>query len=310
MNSTPKVSVIIPVYNTEDYIAETMLSIMNQSLKEIEIIVINDGSTDNSLEVIKNTGREDTRVKIISRPNKGLSLTRNEGVDAATGKYVYFMDSDDILEVVTLEECYQACETETLDFVFFDAVAFKGKEVHEIMNHYDRTQKIKKEFVNGKEWMDHLMDEHAFHSSACLFVINRAFLKKHNIEFYPKIIHEDNLFTPLLYVKAEKVKYLQKPFFKRRVREDSIMTSAFKRKNMDGYITVAIEVLNEAAKENKENGDLLRKYVQTFYNPALDKATALPFGERLYVFKKSIKEFKAYVKPKMMVKLLLGINNN
>ena len=89
------VSVIIPVYNTEEFVEEAVRSIMNQTLQEIEIIVINDGSTDGSLSIIERLAKEDKRIRTYTQQNQGLSATRNKGNEYAQGKYIYFMDSDD-----------------------------------------------------------------------------------------------------------------------------------------------------------------------------------------------------------------------
>ena len=97
------VSVIIPLYNTEEFVEEAVRSIMCQTLREIEIIVINDGSTDNSLSIIKRLADEDKRIRIYTQYNQGPSVTRNKGYEYTQGKYVYFMDSDDYLEPEALE---------------------------------------------------------------------------------------------------------------------------------------------------------------------------------------------------------------
>ena len=108
MNSF-KVSVIIPVYNTELYIKQTVESIQKQTLYDIEIIIINDGSTDNSLSLLLELSKQDHRIKIFSQENQGLSISRNTGLEKASGEFVYFMDSDDLLEKDALEICYQKC---------------------------------------------------------------------------------------------------------------------------------------------------------------------------------------------------------
>ena len=104
LNQSIKVSVIVPVYNVERYLPKSILSIINQTLKEIEIILIDDGSTDSSLSIMKELAKEDSRIKIFSQPNHGQSVARNIGLVNSRGKYIYFFDSDDILEEKTLEE--------------------------------------------------------------------------------------------------------------------------------------------------------------------------------------------------------------
>ena len=91
-----KVSVIIPIYNVEDYIEECLVSVLNQTLKEIEIICVDDGTKDSSMEIVERYAKEDDRIVIIHRENGGLSAARNTGLEAATGEYVYFLDSDDL----------------------------------------------------------------------------------------------------------------------------------------------------------------------------------------------------------------------
>ena len=93
-----KVSVVIPVYNVEDYLRDCLDSIVNQTLKDIEIICINDGSTDNSLEILEHYKSKDERIKVISQENGGISAARNKGIDLASGDYISFIDSDDYID--------------------------------------------------------------------------------------------------------------------------------------------------------------------------------------------------------------------
>lgn len=109
-NKEIKVSVVIPVYNTEKYVREAVESIMNQTLRELEIIIINDGSTDNSLQVAEELAAADSRIQVYSQTNRGLSMARNAGITHAHGRYIYFMDSDDLLEKDAMELCYSKCE--------------------------------------------------------------------------------------------------------------------------------------------------------------------------------------------------------
>jgi len=114
-----KISVIIPVYNTEKYLKECLESIINQTLTDIEIICINDGSTDNSLDILNSYANSDKRIKVFSQKNQGQGTARNYGMKIATGDYIHFMDSDDILELNTFEDSYRICEEKNLDFIFF-----------------------------------------------------------------------------------------------------------------------------------------------------------------------------------------------
>src|SRR5574344_575286 len=106
----PKVSVIIPVYNTEKYVRQAVESIRRQTLKDIELIIVNDGSTDGSMTILEELAAQDERIKLFSQENQGLSVTRNIGLSHSTGEYVYFMDSDDLLVSDTLLKCYVKCK--------------------------------------------------------------------------------------------------------------------------------------------------------------------------------------------------------
>lgn len=110
-----KISVIIPVYNVEMYLEQCVNSVMNQTLDDIEIICVNDGSTDNSLHILKELATKDKRLKIINQENLGLSEARNRGIKEAIGKYISFIDSDDWIDVDFLEKLYSAAEENQAD---------------------------------------------------------------------------------------------------------------------------------------------------------------------------------------------------
>ena len=101
-----KVSVIIPVYNAEEFLDESINSVLNQSLEDIELICVNDGSKDNSLEILNNFSKKDKRVKVFDKPNGGCGSARNKGLDNATGEFIYFFDPDDYILPNALEELY------------------------------------------------------------------------------------------------------------------------------------------------------------------------------------------------------------
>lgn len=122
MDKNIKISIIIPVYNTSKYLKRCITSITNQSLKEIEIICVNDGSTDNSLEILKKYGKEDNRIKIINKKNEGPSKARNEALKIAKGKYCLNIDSDDWIEQEYLKEIYDRAEKDDLDITICDAI--------------------------------------------------------------------------------------------------------------------------------------------------------------------------------------------
>lgn len=126
MNSI-KVSIIVPVYNVEEYLVKCLDSLINQTLKEIEIICINDGSTDNSLEILNAYAQKDSRIKVINKENEGVSAARNIGLAQAQGEYVMFVDSDDYLELKACENIYEKAMLSACDLIIFSCYSVNDK---------------------------------------------------------------------------------------------------------------------------------------------------------------------------------------
>ncbi|MGL5965216.1 MAG: glycosyltransferase [Fusobacteriaceae bacterium] len=260
----PKVSVVIPVYNVELYLREALNSVINQTLKEIEIIVVNDGSTDSSLEIIKEYEKKDNRIVVINQENKGLSCARNSGLRIASGEYIYFMDSDDYISLDTLEICYTNSLENNLDFIFFDAKSFTNDNIDISGYDYDRSSTIsEKTIFSGAEILKQLLDKKKYRSAAVLNFINLNFLKEIKLEFYPGILHEDELFTFLLFIFSKKTSYINRKFFQRRVRPNSIMTNQKGEKNMIGYLTIIREFKKiRLIEKNELKRNLLNRRIQ------------------------------------------------
>lgn len=132
-----EISVIVPAYNAEKYLENTIKSILNQSFEDFEVILVDDGSVDKTPEIMAAYAAQDKRVRVISQPNKKLPGARNAGMDAAVGKYLYFADADDILHPQILAFLYQACEKEQADFACCDFVAVEENQLPE-MPVYDK----------------------------------------------------------------------------------------------------------------------------------------------------------------------------
>ena len=136
----PAVSVIIPVYMVEDYLRECLDSAVKQTLSDIEIICVDDGSADSSAQIVEEYAAKYSTVQLIRKENGGQSSARNLGLDVAKGKYIYFLDSDDYLDLNTLEELYNKAEAENLDILCFNCVPFFESEKikNENQNFIDR----------------------------------------------------------------------------------------------------------------------------------------------------------------------------
>ena len=136
MTSNVKVSVIVPVYNVEKYLKDCLNSVINQTLEDIEIICVNDGSTDNSLAILEDYAKKDSRIKIINQKNKGLSGARNTGMKHVQGEYILFLDSDDWLKEDALSELYWSHLDDNLDMLFFQTVDYYEEDGRYELNQF------------------------------------------------------------------------------------------------------------------------------------------------------------------------------
>lgn len=229
MEDRYKVSVIIPVYNTQEYLRVCLNSVISQTLEDIEIICINDGSTDNSLSILEEYSELDGRIRVTSQRNIGLSATRNKGMESAKGKYIYFLDSDDFIQRDALEILYEKAEKEQLDLLQFSGTAYYESEVLKrnypvYENAYKRNQGSDNVYSGEKLFVKQI-NCHEYIVSVCLQFIKRKFLVESGIIFFQGILYEDELFTFLLMQRARRTHCLKEILFNRRVREGSIVTT-------------------------------------------------------------------------------------
>lgn len=275
------VTVVVPVYNTESYIEEALSSLVNQTLKEIEIIVINDGSTDTSQEIIENFVERDGRVHLFNQPNGGLSVARNAGIARARGEYIYFMDSDDFIEKRCLESCWDFANKEKLELVTFDAKVFNEAGVEgEVANlSYSRKEKLNKNLYSGRELLEVLLNVNGYRASVPLLFFKRELLERLGLEFYPNLIHEDELFTPQLIMNCQRVGYLPEPFYNRRLREESLMTRPFISESVYHYLTV-IEELRSSSLIADEDRDLIKKIASSIASSVVYSARNVGWADK------------------------------
>lgn len=279
----PKVSVIIPVYNTAAYVRQAIESVCRQTLKELEIIVVNDGSTDGSAALLHELARTDGRIRLYEQENQGLSAVRNVGMARATGRYLYFMDSDDLLEADALELCYAKCEAEELDFVFFDAENFYDNDDNGVQPFFDyqRTKSLQEGVCTGLKMLNTQIEQFQFTPSVCLNLIRRDYLCECSLAFCPNILHEDQLFTTLLYLQARRVNFISRTFFHRRVRQGSIMTSRFGWRNMESYLTVARKLLQYPPNEPPGAARTIHLLLSQMLDAVMWQAHVMPLRDRL-----------------------------
>lgn len=279
-----KVSVIIPVYNVEPYLDEAMQSLLNQTLQEIEIIAVNDGSTDNSEEILKKYQAQDHRVSYYNQENQGQSVARNHALQYAQGKYIYFMDSDDVLLPDALQECYDYTEQTHADFIFFDGDVLLEPGAAPIPWNYHRTQLLQENTpYEGEHLLNLMLDKQKHNCVVWLLFIRREFLQQTQLEFYPGIIHEDELFTTILTLKSKNIFCLQRSFVKHRVRQTSTMGTRYSSRNINCYLTVIDELFSF------QNSPIIRKYARYTLSKVFYTGHMITPKEKFGVFWRAIR---------------------
>jgi len=240
-----KVSVILPIYNVAPYLDETFQSLIQQSLKEIEIIAVNDGSTDDSEDIIKKYQQKDNRIISFTQENKGQSAARNLALQHTTGKYIYMMDSDDRLDDPNaLQLCYDYAEKNNVDFVFFDGDSFPKNNTQRTSWNTKRTNLVEEDKAFGGEYLLNLMlDTNKHNCVVWLLFIRKAYLNRIGLSFYEGIIHEDELFTTILTLRSDNIYCLKLSLVSHRIRSASTMGLSYSKRNMNCYLTVADELL-------------------------------------------------------------------
>lgn len=307
MNS-PKVSVIIPVYNTEAYLEEAVRSIMNQTLKDLEIIIIDDGSTDNSLAVIKKLAQEDNRIEWLSQPNSGQSVARNIGIEKARGKYLYFMDSDDFLEAEALMSCLLLADENNVDFLLFNAEILRDKHNFDVKIDYKKPDLNDKEIFSGSSILSEMLNQKTYRCSPCIHFISLKTIQSLSLRFFPGIIHEDELFSGLLYLQSQRVIYLPRTYFKRRLRPNSVMTSKYSMKNVWSYLTVGEQLLFFAKNQGADNQFLTQRLISYILDPNIYRANKLTFRERIFILRKCIdKQLIKFISTKTIIVLIFPL---
>ncbi len=220
----PKISVIIPVYNTEEYLKECLDSIIEQTLKNLEIIIVNDGSTDNSKEICEEYASKDNRIKIIYQKNQGAAIARNKGIAMAKGEYLYFLDSDDYIAADMLEKMLNKIEQEQADICickYYDVNANKKISLSEISL---RTQLIpKKNTFNVYDVPQNIFQICSIPTWNKLY--KKSFIDKYALKYQNLSSCNDHFFNDISLVLASSITYLTEPLFFHRLDNKNSITS-------------------------------------------------------------------------------------
>ena len=228
-----KVSVIMPVYNAEDYLEEAINGILNQTLDDLELICVDDGSVDSSLEILNDYAERDNRVKVYHQENRGGGAARNVALTHATGEYLYCMDADDSVEQYALEECYQIAEEKDLDFIIFQAnnydVDTDTYNNFSIFRMDNIAEKVGENVFSYRDLGDLIFDTSS--TPWCKFY-NLNFVKRTGAQFAEGLIFHDNIFWWDILLNGERI-YFYKKYLYTRNNHSKSSTGAGDRRYLD-----------------------------------------------------------------------------
>lgn len=272
-----KISVIVPVYNTENYLKECIDSLKKQTFKDFEVLFIDDGSTDQSLSILKQN--QEKNFFIYTKENGGQATARNLGIRKARGEYLTFVDSDDFIAFDMLEILYQKAKEKDADLVISDLKKVQGEKQTVFSNYFE----VKKE--KNKNYMVSHMGPVARLYKKELFIKNQIFFKEH-------VIYEDLASLPLLGIYAKKIEVIKKPYYFYRIREGSTMKQKKYHKKLEDIFIVMENLKEEMQKrsKNKYQEELEYLFTEHLLYSAYLRFLSYHKKENLQKIKKIMKE--------------------
>ena len=238
----PKLSIILPVYNVERYLGQCLDSILALPLTEIEVICVNDGSLDNCGEILKSYAQKDSRVKVITQKNAGLSAARNAGLEQANGEFVLFIDSDDYILYEPFLELYsQIDKYPDTDLFVTDFQMVMTNDGHPIKKPVYQIGKDKAPMV-GLDNLPNMLQKRQCFWNVWRNVYRRSFLEEHSLRFKVGYLCEDVDYTTKVYLAEPRAVFLHCPFYCYRVRrKDSLMGNVSPKRIRD-----TVELLSDS----------------------------------------------------------------
>ncbi|MBO4408449.1 MAG: glycosyltransferase [Clostridiales bacterium] len=285
----PLVSVVIPAYNVEGYIGTCVRSVLDQSLKDLELICIDDGSTDSTLEILTEFAREDKRVRVYSQPNNGISVTRNYGIGLTRGRYVYFLDSDDMITSEALKELSDQMERDSLDMLIFnyDYCFTEDESLESFVNggkiFYRRNGRYPAK-CDGIRLMSEMIGRNEYIPAIHGQFYRRSYLESINAYFIPEIIHEDNAFTFRNLLSCSACGYSEGRFYRRRYRSDSVMTSSVSFRNCYGYFRSFLSSREFMYRNGLEEHEGVNEVLLRMFGNIVTDQIKLPPEERYFFY--------------------------
>lgn len=298
------ISIIVPTFNVEKYIEKCINSLLNQDIKDYEIIVVDDCSTDQTVQVVKKVAK--SRVKIIEKEfNSGLSDTRNIGIKAANGKYVMFVDSDDWIENNCLGKIVNfICNNKNIDVLYLGHIL--EKQGNKIASHgyLSPTNCV----YSAHEFLiSELSQRSPLPVPACFGVYRRNFIVENNLFFYSGVLHEDELWTPMILLQADTVGTLDLNFYHYIIRDDSISQKRSAKNGLD--MIHSCKILEKRVSELEDiklrrlmDNHIAKLYMKAMCRGKLYRRQYAKDLERFFPFK------KAYHRKEKIKSIIFAVN--
>lgn len=296
MDNKKLVSIIIPIYNTEKYLKKCIESIINQTYRYLEIILVNDGSTDESLKICQTFAENDNRISIIDKSNGGISDARNYGIDVATGEYIVFVDSDDFIHPEMIEILYNAINLKEADVAICSYKCVKDNEAFEQEKGYDALSNLKT--MSNEEALHEL-----FGDNMVMYTVawNKMYRSKlfYSIRYPKGKIHEDEYITYKLLYSSNVVVYVNQNLYYYLQRADSTMGKGLSKKNYDKVLAFKqradFMILKDVCVKEAINSYfwVLQAYIQWYKKEFPNQHKEVKSLKRQY--KENCKKYKKYL---------------
>lgn len=272
-----KLSIIIPAYNTEEYIGQCIESVLNIKEIENEIIIINDGSTDKTFEIVKKYESKNSNIKLINQDNQGASVARNRGIKESTGDYIYFLDSDDWIETGSFEKIVKGIENDYNNNEEIDVLVGKEKGFSEFTKIETLDERIPKELVgkviSGKEFMEKSIKGRFWNVRLPIYLYKSSLLIENNIIFpIGRKSNEDEVFSINIFYHTKRLKIVDEIFGNYRARNGSIM-SVLNVRHVEDIFENAKELIETYKNEQDLNTKNMIFYmIKRYYKSSMKKA--------------------------------------
>jgi|GEM_PF-1204170 len=281
-------SLIIPVYNTELYIEKCLKNIQIQTHSSYEVIIVDDGSEDNSIFLCQKYKQHIKNLTILRQENKGLSTARNTALDICKGKYVWFIDSDDFInDCNVLERIYNHLEKYSLDILQFNA-NFKVTAINKWSIKKNKKLLLNKvkstDVLTGQDYLELMASSNEWRYGVWLYVFRKDFLLANNLTFEEDFIHEDAAFNVKCLVVCDRFKFVNESYYTYRIRPNSIMSKPTTIDNLIGYL----QAYKSIEESHIDKRGILKFYLRTIYLQIVERFFYLKDSDGMEVYMKEL----------------------